>query len=138
MRYARGPAARAAAASPAALTRYGHYALHAKLYVLDREELFIGSMNFDFRSRRLNSEMGLLLRNRDLAQQQAARVETMMRPENAYALSLRPGSGRGRPELVWRTVEDGKPVEYGSEPARSRWQKIEARVLSWLPLDPEL
>jgi hypothetical protein len=40
--------------------------------------------------------------------------------------------------LVWRTNEDGNPVEYEAEPARSFWQKTQARLLSWLPLDPEL
>jgi len=30
-----------------AISRYGNYALHAKLFVFDRQRLFIGSMNFD-------------------------------------------------------------------------------------------
>jgi putative cardiolipin synthase len=119
------------------ISRYGNYALHAKLYVFDRGELVIGSMNFDSRSRRLNTEMGLIIHNGDLAQQEAARFEAMVRAENSYSLELRPGADRS-PRLVWRTVENGKPVEYPSEPARSVWQRVKARFLSWLPLDPEL
>ncbi|MGB8328423.1 MAG: phospholipase D family protein, partial [Steroidobacteraceae bacterium] len=36
-----------------AVSRFGNYALHAKLFVFDRQQLFIGSMNFDQRSKRL-------------------------------------------------------------------------------------
>jgi putative cardiolipin synthase len=120
------------------LSRYGHYALHAKLYVFDRQEIFIGSMNFDSRSRRLNTEIGLIIDSAELSEQQAMRFESMARPENSYSLALRPGNDRTSARLVWRTNEGGKPVEYESEPARSLWQKAEARFLSWLPLDPEL
>lgn len=120
------------------LTRYGNYALHAKLYVLDRRKVFIGSMNFDARSRRLNTEMGLIIDNAELAQQQAVRFEAMTGAENSYSVVLRPGSGPGSARLVWRTSEGGKPVEYDSEPARSGWQRARARFLSFLPIDSEL
>jgi putative cardiolipin synthase len=39
---------------------------------------------------------------------------------------------------VWRTIENGKPAEYDSEPARSFWQKAKVTILSWLPIDSEL
>ena len=41
------------------VSRYGNYALHAKLYVIDRRRLYIGSMNYDQRSLRINTEVGL-------------------------------------------------------------------------------
>jgi putative cardiolipin synthase len=120
------------------LSRHGNYALHAKLYVLDSKEFFIGSMNFDVRSRRLNTEMGLIIRNAGLAQQETQRFEAMTRPENSYAVGLQPGKAGVSSRLVWHTVEGGKPVDYHSEPARSMWQRVKAKVLSWLPLDTEL
>jgi len=30
-----------------AISRYGNYSLHAKMFVFDRQRVFIGSMNFD-------------------------------------------------------------------------------------------
>ena len=36
----------------AKVSRYGNYALHGKMYVFDRQKLFIGSMNYDQRSKR--------------------------------------------------------------------------------------
>lgn len=107
----------------ALVSRYGNYALHAKLYVFDRQKIFMGSMNFDQRSERLNTEVGLIIDSPDLAQQTAARFDAMVRPENSYALALRPRGAAGRPRLVWRTEEGGKSIEYAKEPARSSWQR---------------
>jgi putative cardiolipin synthase len=122
----------------ARLSRYGNYALHAKLFVFDRERLFIGSMNFDRRSRRLNTEIGLIIDSADLSQQMAMRFEAMAQEENSYTVALRPGGAHKSSRLVWRTSEAGRPVEYDSEPARSAWQKVKVECLSLLPLDPEL
>jgi putative cardiolipin synthase len=121
----------------AAVSRYGNYSLHAKLFVFDRKKLFIGSMNFDQRSRHLNTEVGLIIDSPELAQQMAARFEAMAQPENAYALALVAGS-RSRSPLVWHTEENGKAVEYFREPARSAWQRWELNFFSLLPLDKEL
>jgi putative cardiolipin synthase len=110
----------------------------AKLFVFDRKRLFIGSMNFDQRSMHLNTEIGLIIDSPALAQQMAARFESMVRPVNAYKVAFgtteagRPGS------LVWRTQEDAKVVDYSVEPARSDAQRNEASLLTMLPLDKEL
>jgi putative cardiolipin synthase len=122
----------------AMLSRYGNYSLHAKLFVFDRQKLFIGSMNFDQRSKRLNTEVGLIIDSPELARQTALRFEAMAQPENSYVLELRPGGAGGRPHLVWHTQEDGKAVEYVREPARSAWQRVKVKLLSLLPLAREL
>jgi len=62
----------------------------------------------------------------------------MVQPANSYVLELAPVGAGGRPELVWNTLEDGRPVEYTREPARSEWQRTQVQVLSLLPLDAEL
>jgi putative cardiolipin synthase len=122
----------------ATLSRYGNYALHAKLFVFDRQKVFIGSMNFDQRSKRLNTEVGLIIDSPELAQQTAVRFEAMAQPENSYVLALRPRSAASPPRLVWHTQEDGKAVEYAREPARSGWQRLKVKLLSLLPLAREL
>jgi len=45
----------------AVISHYGNYALHAKLFVFDRQKIFMGSMNFDQRSKHLNTEVGLII-----------------------------------------------------------------------------
>ena len=123
---------------PATLSRYGKYALHAKLYVFDRQKLFVGSMNFDQRSKRLNTEIGLIIDSPELSQQTVARFDAMIQPLNAYALALRPRSGGRRAQLIWRTREHDEVVEYTREPARGIWQRIKVRLLALLPLSAEL
>ncbi len=119
------------------LTRYGNFALHAKIFVFDRDSLYVGSMNLDQRSVRLNTEMGLIIESGSLAEEVASRFAKLTRPENAYQVTLAPGRESKR-ALRWRTREHGADVEYASEPARSSWQRFKAHLLSLLPIDPEL
>ena len=121
-----------------AATLSGNYALHAKLFVFDRQKLYIGSMNFDQRSHHLNTEVGLIIDSPELARQTAARFESIVVPANSYALVLRGEPTGGPPKLIWSTREDGSDVEYDSEPARSTWQRMKVEFLSLLPLDEEL
>jgi putative cardiolipin synthase len=122
----------------AAVSRYGTYSLHAKLFVFDRKRLLIGSMNFDQRSKRLNTEVGLIIDSPELARQTAVRFEAMAQPEESYLVTLRPGKTGGAPRLVWETREGSQPVEYERDPARSDWQRFEINLLALLPLEKEL
>jgi len=119
------------------MTRFGTYSLHAKLFVFDRKRLFIGSMNFDQRSMHLNTEIGLIIDSPELAQQTAARFAAMVSPPNSYQPVLVPDDGGGA-HMVWRTQENGQPVEYGAEPARTNGQRLKAKFLMLIPLDREL
>ncbi|HEV2221108.1 MAG TPA: phospholipase D-like domain-containing protein, partial [Casimicrobiaceae bacterium] len=121
-----------------AATLSGNYALHAKLFVFDRQRLYIGSMNFDQRSHHLNTEVGLIIDSPELARQTAARFESIVVPANSYALALRKDPAAGTAKLIWRTREGGKNIDYDAEPARSAWQRMQVEFLSLLPLDREL
>jgi putative cardiolipin synthase len=120
------------------VSRYGNYGLHAKLYVLDRQRLYIGSMNYDQRSLRINTEIGLIIDSPELAAQAANRFEAMIGPEEAYRLSLQAGGAAARPSLRWHTQIDRREVEFAKEPSRGWWQREKVRVLSLLPIDREL
>jgi cardiolipin synthase C len=122
----------------AAMSSYGNYSLHAKLFVLDRKKLFIGSMNFDQRSMHLNTEIGLIIDSPVLAQEMAMRFEAMAQPVSAYRVALRPVDSGGRPSLVWQTAQESGVVDYVTEPARSDWQRTKVHLLTLLPLDKEL
>jgi putative cardiolipin synthase len=123
----------------AKVSRYGNYALHAKIYVFDRQKLFIGSMNYDQRSKRINTEIGLIIQSAELAQQTARRFDAMVNPDACYIVGLSSADARGKSSrLVWRTEEDGRMVEYTREPARSGWQRLKVKLLALLPLDREL
>jgi putative cardiolipin synthase len=122
---------------PMKLTRHGNYSLHAKLMAFDLGGVFVGSMNLDQRSRWLNTESGLVVHSPELAKQTVDRFTAMTQPQEAYAVTLGE-SGSHDPQLTWTTVVSGQTITTRKEPARSIWQRIEVRLLSLLPLDPEL
>ena len=99
------------------ISRYGNYALHAKLMVFDRSSLYVGSMNFDQRSIRLNTEVGLIIQSRELAEQTARRFEAMTQPQSSYSVTLQQAHPRAKPRLSWSTVEADHPVSPSSLPA---------------------
>jgi putative cardiolipin synthase len=120
---------------PKRISRYGNYGLHAKLYVFDRKSLFVGSMNFDQRSKHLNTEIGLIVDSPQIAQEAAERFEALVNLRNAFTvLAARPHGAA----LRWQTERDGRVVESSREPARSIWQRFGARFFALLPLDKEL
>jgi len=123
--------------NPAELEGKGRFALHAKVFVFDRRKLFVGSMNFDQRSMRLNTEIGLIIDSPELARQAAARFESITQPANSYVLALRE-DGSSEPHLVWRTQQDGKAIEYDKAPARDAEQRAKVEFFSLLPMDDEL
>lgn len=121
-----------------AMSNNGTYSLHAKMFIFDRQRIFVGSMNFDQRSMHLNTEVGLLIDSTELAAELTRRFEAMVQPANAYQLLFQPNqSGEGQ-HLVWRTLEDGQMVEFQDEPSRSAGQTIKVELLSLLPLDDDL
>ncbi len=113
----------------------GRYALHAKVFVFDRERVFVGSMNLDQRSLHINTEIGLIIDSPELARQIAARFAEIAQPTNSYVLLLDKPDGIGRRNVMWQTLEDGKPVEYHTEPAVTFWQRLKVDMYSFLPLD---
>jgi putative cardiolipin synthase len=108
--------------------------IHTKSFVLDGEQALIGSFNFDPRSRDLNSEIGLVVSNREFAQQVVAQMNRDFDPENSYRLYL---NEQGK--LRWELKNpDGSITVYTHDPGASIWKRMGARFMSWLPIEKEL
>ncbi len=60
------------------------FAIHAKTMVIDGELLFIGTFNLDPRSANLNTEIGVLIKNKKLAGQVEGDIQRDMLPENSW------------------------------------------------------
>jgi putative cardiolipin synthase len=60
------------------------FALHAKSMVIDDRVIFIGTFNLDPRSANLNTEVGVLIDNVELARQLTDSIERDIRPENSW------------------------------------------------------
>ena len=101
--------------------------LHTKAMLIDRERLFVGSLNLDPRSREINSEMGMLIDSPEMGEQLANRLFAAL-PELAYRVER---DDRGR--LRWRGQVDGVEVIETSEPLASRWLRFKAFILKIVP-----
>lgn len=60
------------------------FAIHAKSMVIDKQVIFIGTFNLDPRSANLNTEVGVLIDNPELARQLSESIERDIRPENSW------------------------------------------------------
>jgi len=74
--------------------------LHSKVFAIDGRRLFIGSFNFDPRSARLNTEMGVLIESVTFAVAVTRAVDRVME-RGAYALRLSPADA-----LEWVTQDE--------------------------------
>jgi putative cardiolipin synthase len=122
----------------ATMNQNGTFGIHTKLYVFDREKLFVSSMNFDARSRHINTELGLMIESPDLARQAAALFDGLAQPANSYRVTLEPRGHLETPQVVWRTLENGRIVELYKDPAKDEWQRLQVEMMSLLPFDHEL
>ncbi|MEH6813689.1 MAG: phospholipase D family protein [Motiliproteus sp.] len=106
--------------------------LHAKTFVLDHRWVFVGSSNFDPRSIRLNTEMGLLIDSPSLARAINTRV-TQQLQEKTYRLSLTAGD---KARILWHDDVSGE--SWSSEPDASIFRKIGAAFWRLLPVEDQL
>lgn len=60
------------------------FSLHAKTMVIDSQIVYIGTFNFDPRSENLNTEVGTIIHNAELARAVEASIETDMAPGNSW------------------------------------------------------
>jgi putative cardiolipin synthase len=95
-------------------------------------------MNFDERSRHLNTELGVLIDSPELAKEIAECFEAVAQPANSYVLSLGPPNAAGKGRLRWRTDENASPVVYEDEPAVDPLRRFKVEALSLLPIENQL
>jgi putative cardiolipin synthase len=105
-------------------------ALHAKTFAVDQRHVFVGSFNFDPRSARLNTEMGLVIDSPTLARQFAERFDTSMLLV-AYEVRLGPDGE----SLEWIERTASGETRYDTEPGTSWLRRRSVDVLSIFPVD---
>ncbi len=107
--------------------------LHAKLAIVDRRGVSVGSMNLDPRSSNINTEVGIRVESPDLVRMiiEAYKVDSLF---GLYQVRLR-ADGRG---VEWTAVNDGGTEELQSPPDTSAWQRLHLLLLSWFVPENEL
>jgi cardiolipin synthase C len=101
--------------------------LHAKTFSVDRRRVFVGSLNLDPRSIRLNTEMGLVIESAALAEAVASEFDEAVRLD-AYEVILAADG-----QLEW--VEPGGEVRHRREPNTTLLKRLIVRLLAWLPIE---
>ena len=97
--------------------------LHAKLVVIDKKRLFIGSMNLDPRSATINTELGAMIDSPQLARE-LLRIIDIDRFQSAYRVRLK-ANGSG---IEWLSTDGDKEMILSEEPDSTPW----LRFKSWL------
>jgi putative cardiolipin synthase len=103
---------------------------HAKVAAVDGKVMFIGSLNFDPRSEKHNTELGLLIRSPELTAQ-LMKLAELVQTEGAYRVQL----SKETRQLEWHlpTVEGSQVLT--EEPDSTWWQRMWLNLIG--PLIPE-
>jgi len=114
--------------------------LHAKMFLIDNSMVFIGSMNLDPRSVQINTEMGLLIENRNLEHVLEFGIDRIL-INDTYQVLLEPQNPdkpQGKQRLVWVDRAEGKETRYTTEPDTTFWQRLGVGIIGLLPVDSQL
>jgi len=106
---------------------YDSTTLHTKALLIDRRITFVGSLNLDPRSIDINTEVGVLVDNAELAGGMAGRFFEAL-PSFAYRVTE---NEKGK--LRWTTVIDGAEVVETKEPQASLWLRFKAFIMRIAP-----
>ncbi|SNC61601.1 Phosphatidylserine/phosphatidylglycerophosphate/cardiolipin synthase [Marinobacter sp. es.048] len=118
--------------SPGGIIGSSAASLHAKTFAVDGETLFVGSFNFDPRSANLNTELGFLIRSRELAKALESAFPEQVRLA-AYEVVL---DDEG--ELRWLAFNGTETVEHRHEPNIGAFKRALVYLFSLLPVEPLL
>jgi putative cardiolipin synthase len=103
--------------------------LHAKTFAIDGERVFVGSMNFDPRSVRLNTELGFIIDSPAMARAVDQAFEREIQAA-AYAVRLDDRGG-----LVWIEQGEGGEIRHTREPGAGLGRSAWIGLLSLLPIE---
>jgi putative cardiolipin synthase len=104
--------------------------LHAKTFAIDGRRIFVGSFNFDQRSARLNTEMGLVIDSPALARALGEAFDATI-PRAAWEARL----AAGGEALEWVERTASGEVRHAVEPGTTWFKRSGVEFLSVLPID---
>ena len=114
------------------LTEIESVTLHTKAVVIDRDELFVGSLNFDPRSIAINTEVGLFIHSPEMASDFSDLVWKDI-PKYTYRVEL-----NERNQLRWHYQYKDEDLVLTSEPQAGFWRRFKAGFYRLLPIEDQL
>ena len=110
--------------------------LHAKSFVFDREQIFIGSLNLDPRAVIHNTEIGVVIDSKEIADGMGQWFDQNI---EAFTFRLELVTQKdGSEQVRWHGWENGQPVVYTKEPHTSIWQRFGVGFFSFWPIESQL
>lgn len=109
--------------------RSSNASLHAKALVIDQKIVFIGSLNMDERSAKINSELGLVISSAEIAREVTNLLDDIS-TDGSYKLQL-----DAHDRVEWVTGDAGTQKVWHTEPETSRIERIWLTILS--PFAPD-
>jgi putative cardiolipin synthase len=106
--------------------------LHTKAFIVDRRETFIGSFNFDPRSAKINTELGVIIRSPEMSAAFAERVHGLLDTQTYEVFLNEEG------KLRWRGFKDGQEIIYTKEPESTWGQRFTAGFMRMMPIRGQL
>lgn len=110
--------------------------LHAKSFVFDRKQVFVGSFNLDPRSVVQNDEIGVVFSQADIA---GAMGDWFDQNIEALAFRLELSKNKyGKEQIYWHGIVDGEPQTFDVDPHTGFWRRFGIYVLGILPIESQL
>jgi len=110
--------------------------LHAKSFVLDRKQVFIGSLNLDPRSIIQNTEIGVVFGSTELAERMADGFDRKI-DQIAFRLELQ-GDDQGHVRIIWHGLIDGTQQTLHVDPYTSFWKRFGVGFMRMFPIDSQI
>jgi putative cardiolipin synthase len=110
--------------------------LHAKSFVCDRKQVFIGSMNLDPRAMIHNTEIGVVVTSPEIAQEMGEWFDQNV-GKIAFRLELKEKEN-GSETLLWHGLVDGRPQTFTADPYTGFWRRLGIGFLGILPIESQL
>lgn len=123
------PSARVRADADVAPTVCQRVTLHSKTIVVDRRRSFIGSLNLDPRALDINTESGLLIDSKPLANELTTWLEELCSSDNSWAISR---NAKGK--IQWQSRDETRT----NEPPAKWSRRLMSRVSGLLPIRDQL
>ena len=110
--------------------------LHAKAFIFDRKQVFIGSLNLDPRAVLHNTEIGVVLASTEIASGMSdwfdRNIELM-----AFRLELRTDED-GYEQILWHGLENGEQRVFDVDPYTGFWRRFGIGFMGLLPIESQL
>ncbi|MDX2417969.1 MAG: phospholipase D family protein [Xanthomonadales bacterium] len=110
--------------------------LHAKSFVFDRQQVFIGSLNLDPRAVVHNTEIGVVIGSPDIGEDMATVFDTAVQ-KAAFRLEL-VKNANGSEGIRWHGRVDGKEKTFTVDPYTGFWRRFGIGIMGLLPIESQL